>query len=130
MPEKSGEEMMTSKRKPGNAKGKIRFTIRTPCDGIDRIEILGNEVQKVENISELFGKEVDIRIIPKRGIIESILKMEPECLNEVGELSLVGYSGAVPLLQIGSYKRVYVDRIEKIEDWAGFNYPLPEKAPT
>jgi hypothetical protein len=123
-----GGESFSVKEK-SSEKGIVHFTIYATIKGVDRIEIWGDEVQKVENLSELFGKKVYIRTVPVPSFIERLFNVKPEHLTETGEISVVGYIGSVPLLQIGSHKRAYLCLVKRTREWPGYDYPSFKKAP-
>lgn len=131
MPECYGDGFCEKRR--DESKGVSHYEIITHVQSIDHIEIWGEKVQEVENLSDLFGERVFIRTfmkntLPKRFI--DLFKKETELVQETetGTIKLIGYNGSTPILEIGK-RKVYAYLVKKTTEWTGHNYPPFKKAP-
>ncbi|MFZ3057793.1 MAG: hypothetical protein WA092_01975 [Minisyncoccales bacterium] len=113
--------------------GIIHWVIEPRCYNIDHIEIWGENVQKVENLNELFGQRVFVRTFMKNDLSNrflSLFKKEPEPIQttETATIKLIGHDGNIPIIEIGS-RKLFAHVITKIIDWPGYEYPPFKKAP-
>ncbi|MFA5431778.1 MAG: hypothetical protein WC319_02720 [Candidatus Paceibacterota bacterium] len=116
-----------------NSKGIIHWVIKTHYHNIDRIEIWGDIVQKVDHFDELLGKRVFVRIFMKSTSSKRFIdlfrkKVEPIQTAETNVINFIGHDGSIPIIEIGN-RKVYAHIIMKIIEWPGYDYPPFKKAP-